>query len=74
VLGNRRQLRASLRLTHHLRCRFGIEIRDVIGHRESLRSRFHRERVRSLRSQSHGDFRHRSMRVYRERLSRLGGC
>jgi N-acetyl-anhydromuramyl-L-alanine amidase AmpD len=74
VLGDRRQLLASLQLTHYLRCRFGIELRDVIGHAESLRSRYHRERVRSLRRQTHGDFRHSSMRVYRKRLSRLGGC
>ena len=37
VLGDRRQLRASLRLTRWLRCRFGIGVRDVIGHSESLR-------------------------------------
>jgi N-acetylmuramoyl-L-alanine amidase len=43
----------------------------VIGHRESLRSPFHRERVRRLRHQTHGDFRHSSMRVYRKRLRRL---
>ena len=74
VLSNRRQMRASLRLTRFLRCRFGIRLRNVIGHRESLRSPFHRERVASLRHQTHGDFRHASMRVYRKRLSRLDAC
>jgi N-acetylmuramoyl-L-alanine amidase len=74
VLGNRRQLRASLRLTRWLRCRFGIRGRDVIGHAESLSSPYHRERVPSLRRQTHGDWRHASMRVYREKLRRLGPC
>jgi N-acetylmuramoyl-L-alanine amidase len=74
VLGNRRQLRASLRLTRYLRCRFQIELRDVIGHSESLRSPYHRERVAGLRHQTHGDWSHRSMRTYRRELRRLGGC
>jgi N-acetylmuramoyl-L-alanine amidase len=71
VLGNRRQMLASLRLTRWLRCKFHIRLRNVIGHNESLRSPYHRERVPRLRHQTHGDFRHSSMRVYRKRLSRL---
>jgi hypothetical protein len=71
VLGDRRELRASLRLTRYLRCRFQIRVRNVIGHSESLRSPYHRERVPSLRGQTHGDWRHRSMRVYRRRLRRI---
>ena len=74
VLGDRRALRASLRLTQWLRCRFGIPVRDVIGHAESLSSPYHRERVASLRHQTHGDWRHSSMRVYRKKLRRLGRC
>ena len=74
VLGNRRALRASLRLTRWLRCRFRIKVRDVIGHAESLSSPYHRERVPSLRRQTHGDWRHASMRVYRQKLRRLGRC
>ena len=74
VLGNRRQMRASLRLTRYLRCRFQIKLRNVIGHAESLSSPYHRERVARLRRQTHGDWRHRSMRTYRKRLHRLGGC
>jgi N-acetyl-anhydromuramyl-L-alanine amidase AmpD len=74
VLGNRRQLRASLRLTQWLRCRFQIPVRDVIGHAESLTSPYHRERVPSLRRQTHGDWKHQSMRVYRAKLRRLGRC
>ena len=71
VLGNRRQLRASLRLTRFLRCRFDIRLRNVIGHRESLRSPYHRERVPSLRTQTHGDMRHATMRAYRRKLGRM---
>lgn len=74
VLGDRRQLRASLRLTRWLRCRYGIRVRDVIGHAESLTSPYHRERVPSLRRQTHGDWRHASMREYRRKLRRLGPC
>jgi len=74
VLGNRRQMRASLRLTRYLRCRFRIKLRNVIGHAESLSSPYHRERVASLRRQTHGDWRYASMRIYRHRLHQLGGC
>ncbi|HYJ21454.1 MAG TPA: peptidoglycan recognition family protein [Solirubrobacterales bacterium] len=74
VLGNRRQRRASLWLTQYLRCRFGIGVGDVIGHNESLGSPYHHELVPSLRNQTHGDWRHSSMRVYRQRLARMGPC
>ncbi len=74
VLGNRRQMHASLRLIRYLRCRFRIKLRDVIGHAESLSSPYHRERVASLRRQTHGDWRHESMRTYRKRLLHQGGC
>ena len=71
VLGDRAQLRASLRLTRWLRCRYGIALRDVIGHNESLSSPYHRERVARLRGQTHGDWRRASMRRYRAQLRRL---
>jgi beta-N-acetylhexosaminidase len=74
VLDNRRQLSASLRLVRWLRCRFHIEVADVIGHNESLSSPYHREDVRALRTQTHGDFNHADMRIYRARLRQLGGC
>ena len=74
ALGDRRQMHASLRLTQYLRCRFQIGVRNVIGHAESLTSPYHRERVPSLRRQTHGDWRHASMRVYRQRLRALGPC
>jgi hypothetical protein len=74
VPGDRRQLRASLRLTRYLRCRFHIRLRNVIGHGESLHSPYHRERVASLRHQTHGDWAHASMRTYRRKLRHMGGC
>jgi len=74
ALGNRRQMRASLQLARYLRCRFEIGIGDVIGHAESLSSPYHRERVRRLRTKTHGDWRHNSMRTYRQKLRRLGRC
>ncbi len=74
VLGNRREMRASLALTRYLRCRFQIKLRNVIGHAESLSSPYHRERVASLRRQTHGDWRHAAMQAYRHRLRQLGSC
>jgi N-acetylmuramoyl-L-alanine amidase len=71
VLGNAPQVRASLRLTRWLRCRFGIAVKNVIGHNESLTSPYHRERVVALRHQTHGDWVRASMRRYRARLRAL---
>jgi N-acetylmuramoyl-L-alanine amidase len=71
VLDNPRELRASLRLTRWLRCRFGIAVRNVIGHNESLTSPYHHENVVALRRQTHGDWVHASMQRYRARLARL---
>ncbi|MGZ4177736.1 MAG: N-acetylmuramoyl-L-alanine amidase [Solirubrobacteraceae bacterium] len=74
VLGDVRQMSASLALVHWLQCRFNIETRNVIGHNESLSSPYHHEDVPSLRTQTHSDFEHRDMQTYRARLRRLGGC
>jgi N-acetylmuramoyl-L-alanine amidase len=68
VLGDSRQMRASLRLTRWLQARFGIATKNVIGHAESLSSPYHRERVKRLRRQTHGDWTHADMQVYRGRL------
>ena len=68
---DRRQLRASLMLTRWLRCRFGIPVRDVIGHNESLSSPYHRERVARAREQTHDDWKHADMEVYRAKLREL---
>jgi N-acetylmuramoyl-L-alanine amidase len=71
VMGNARQRRASLRLTRWLQGRYRIRTRDVIGHNESLSSPYRRERVARLRHQTHGDFRHATMKRYRRLLGRL---
>jgi beta-N-acetylhexosaminidase len=71
VLGDSRQMAASLRLTRMLQGRYGISSRNVIGHAESLSSPFHRERVARLRTQTHADFPTPAMDVYRRRLARL---
>jgi N-acetylmuramoyl-L-alanine amidase len=71
VLGNRRQMAASLRLTRMLQGRYGIATRNVIGHNENRSSPFHRERVSALRAQTHADFPRAAMEVYRRRLERL---
>jgi N-acetylmuramoyl-L-alanine amidase len=70
ILRNRAQLRASLRLTNWLRCRFGIDPKDVIGHNESLSSPYHRENVATLCTQTHDDWTHADMNVYRQRLAK----
>ncbi|MDO8213457.1 N-acetylmuramoyl-L-alanine amidase [Conexibacter sp. CPCC 206217] len=74
VLGNAAQLRASLRLTRWLRCRYEIPVRDVIGHAESLSSPFHRENVPALRTQTHSDMQSPAMRSYRAQLRAAGDC
>jgi N-acetylmuramoyl-L-alanine amidase len=68
VLSDRAQLGASRRLVRWLQARYGIATADVIGHNESLSSPYHRERVARLRRQTHGDFTHASMQVYRAGL------
>jgi N-acetylmuramoyl-L-alanine amidase len=68
VLGNKRQLDASLRLTRMLQARYGIATRNVIGHNESLSSPFHRELVGRLRTQTHADFPKWAMDIYRRKL------
>jgi beta-N-acetylhexosaminidase len=71
LLGNRRQLQASLELTNWLRCKHGIEFEDVIGHNENTGSPHHEENVPELRTQTHGDMTAESMGTYRAKLRRL---
>jgi N-acetylmuramoyl-L-alanine amidase len=68
ILHDPAQLRASLRLTAWLTHRFHIAVKNVIGHNESLSSRFHKELYAPWRHQTHGDWRHADMNVYRARL------
>jgi len=69
ILGNRRQLAASLQLTAWLMGRYGIQLRNVIGHNESLTSPYHHERYAAWRCQTHGDWNRKDMTVYRTRLN-----
>src|SRR4029079_12279783 len=71
VLGNSAQMRSSLRLTAWLQWRVGIKLRNVIGHNESLTSPFHHELYAAWRCQTHGDWTHADMDVYRGRLRGL---
>jgi beta-N-acetylhexosaminidase len=69
VMRNPRQMAASLALTTWLMSRFHIGLGDVIGHNESLTSRFHKELYSGWRCQTHGDFVKADMNVYRSRLA-----
>ncbi len=74
ILRNAKQLAASLRLTRWLRCRYGIDTRNVIGHSESVSSPYHRERVERLKHQTHGDWTRADMQTYRSKLAQRGSC
>jgi beta-N-acetylhexosaminidase len=71
ILRDPRQLQASLRLTLWLAHRYRISLRNVIGHSESLTSPYHRERYAPWRCQTHGDWTHADMHVYRAKLLAL---
>jgi hypothetical protein len=51
--------------------RFHITLANVIGHNESLRSSYHRELNRAWRCQTHLDWTHPDMQIYRADLIRL---
>jgi N-acetylmuramoyl-L-alanine amidase len=70
ILSNPAMMRASLRLTLWLMDRFRIQVRNVIGHAETLMSPFHHERYPSWRCQTHADWSHPDMQRYRQRLRR----
>lgn len=74
ILSNSRQMASSLLLVRWLRCRYHIAVRNVIGHNESLSSPYHHEDVPSLRAQTHEDFKHADMQIYRRRLEATGAC
>jgi N-acetylmuramoyl-L-alanine amidase len=69
ILGDAAQLNASLALTLWLMSTFQIQLRNVIGHNESLTSPYHRERNPAWRCQTHGDWRHADMQIYRAKLA-----
>jgi N-acetylmuramoyl-L-alanine amidase len=72
ILDRPRQLAASLALTRWLRCRYGIALRNVIGHNESLSSPYHHELVPAFQHQTHSDWTHADMQRYRALLARRG--
>jgi beta-N-acetylhexosaminidase len=74
ILDRPAQLNASLQLTQWLRCRFGIPVKQVIGHNESLSSPFYKELDPRFKGQTHGDWNHADMQVYRSDLAKLGDC
>jgi len=71
ILANPRQMGSSLALTAWLMYRYGIQLRNVIGHNESRTSPYHHERFASWRCQTHGDWRRGDMNAYRRRLAAL---
>jgi N-acetylmuramoyl-L-alanine amidase len=70
ILDDRAQYSASLSLTLWLMSTYGIQLRNVIGHNESLTSPYHRENYRPWRCQTHGDWTRADMQVYRAALAR----
>ncbi len=70
ILNRPAQYGAVVRLTAWLRCRYGIAVRNVIGHSESLSSPYHHENVAALRRQTHSDWTHAEMTPVRARLTR----
>jgi beta-N-acetylhexosaminidase len=71
ILHNPKQMASSLALTLWLMHRYDISLPNVIGHNESLTSPYHREHVAAWRCQTHQDWQHADMVVYRARLAAL---
>ena len=69
ILTDPTEMRASLRLTAYLMAKYHISIGNVIGHNESLDSRYHHELYAAWRCQTHSDWLHPDMQVYRHRLA-----
>jgi N-acetylmuramoyl-L-alanine amidase len=69
ILANPRELNASLRLTAYLMAKYHIAIGNVIGHNESLESRYHHELDPAWRCQTHQDWQHPDMQGYRRDLA-----
>jgi beta-N-acetylhexosaminidase len=69
ILDDPAQLRSSLALTAWLMNRFHIQLRNVIGHNESLTSPYHHELYPAWRCQTHGDWNHTDMQRYRAHLA-----
>jgi N-acetylmuramoyl-L-alanine amidase len=74
ILNRPAQLNGSLHFVQWLRCRFGISLSNVIGHNESLSSPYYKELDPRFKGQTHGDWNHADMQVYRGDLAKLGDC
>lgn len=71
VMHDAAQMRSSLALTAWLMWKYDIPLANVIGHAESLTSPLHKERYAPWRCQTHADWQHADMVVYRARLAAL---
>jgi len=74
ILNRPAQLNGSLQFVQWLRCRFGIPVSNVIGHNESLSSPYYKELDPRFKGQTHGDWNHADMQIYRSDLAKLGSC
>ncbi|MFL5907365.1 MAG: N-acetylmuramoyl-L-alanine amidase [Solirubrobacterales bacterium] len=74
ILNRPAQLNGSLQFVQWLRCRFGISVSNVIGHNESLSSPYYKELDPRFKGQTHGDWNHADMQIYRSDLAKLGDC
>jgi len=71
ILDDADMMRASLRLTAWLMLRYGINVGNVIGHAETLRSPYHHELYDDWACSMHADWNRDEMRVYRKRLRKI---
>jgi len=71
VLGDAAQMRSSLALTLWLMWKYKIPLANVIGHNESLTSPLHKELYAPWRCQTHADWNHADMTIYRAKLAAL---
>jgi N-acetylmuramoyl-L-alanine amidase len=71
ILDRPRQLEGAQSLTLWLMATYAIELRNVIGHNENLMSPLRKELVESFRCQTHGDWMHADMEIFRAKLASL---
>ena len=69
ILGRTRQIKAALELVRFLRARFGIEMRNVIGHAMANGSPFFKD-LEGWHN-DHTDWLRRDVRTFRRRLARI---
>jgi len=68
ILHNPKMMESSYRLTLWLMAKYGIEVRNVIGHNEILNSPLHHDLVPRFRCMLHSDWSRKHMRIYRTEL------